>query len=738
MSLAVVFCRKPKNRIHTSFLRGSRWFSHSRLVLNHTPITIKWFYATDVPKSKPERCNYVQEKLPEVFLPFSDYDSKRLEKSFQKAKHDQTNCKTVDVHEDKLFQVDFDKFELSPIYWEGSVYEVRRGTWFTNDGVPIAYAMANEIEQKYQKLKPYNFIDSSAVSPSSSIANDLAVKFDNLIDSIDTDVIDVRNERDMIEIDGSYLLFFNEKDAAMFPKSINSKFQIKVIRELGIKSIPLISVQYIQRGYTSDLTETIFSNLPSNPLPAVSDILEKEIKGLFTTQDTESSSNDPEMDTKQMEQVMETDYDNDLSRSQSEREIDHLILCVHGIGQILGDQYESINFPHSINMLRNTMKKVYQRDEQYKKLIYSKDTEDAESNSNNRIQVLPITWRHKIDFSPRTQFAIKKENGQFKYPSLSEICVDGIRPIRNIVGDVLVDILLYYEPRYVEQIYAFVTEELNRVYQLYMERNPGFKGKVHILGHSLGSAISFDILSIQKNNKTNNDPNKDLCFDVENLFCVGSPVGMFKLLRQTNICSRSLLPGGLKSSESAVEAPKCKNLYNIFHSCDPVAYRMEPLINTSLARYKPEMIPFALKGFSTQIQELANFGDGITDKISKASTWFSKKPKKFDGKGTRIEDENAIGDIVSNLISNTKVEDPKKKAYKAEIEQDELEQLININRTGRVDYCLPSGMFDISVVSAVSAHVSYFEDEDTAGFIMREVSTSATPPVHEKKAILVK
>jgi hypothetical protein len=149
------------------------------------------------------------------------------------------------------------------------------------------------------------------------------------------------------------------------------------------------------------------------------------------------------------------------------------------------------------------------------------------------------------------------------------------------------------------------------------------------------------------------------------------------------------------------------------------------------------MIPFALKGFSTQIQELASFGDGITDKISKASTWFSK-PKNTDSKEKRIEDENALGDIVSNLISNKKEERPKKKATKVEIEQDELEQLININRTGRVDYCLPSGMFDISVVSAVSAHVSYFEDEDTAGFIMREVLTSTKPPVHEKKAILVK
>jgi hypothetical protein len=42
---------------------------------------------------------------------------------------------------------------------------------------------------------------------------------------------------------------------------------------------------------------------------------------------------------------------------------------------------------------------------------------------------------------------------------------------------------------------------VNRIYTLYKERNPGFKGKVSIFGHSLGSLLALDILSHQKNIK---------------------------------------------------------------------------------------------------------------------------------------------------------------------------------------------------------------------------------------------
>jgi len=39
--------------------------------------------------------------------------------------------------------------------------------------------------------------------------------------------------------------------------------------------------------------------------------------------------------------------------------------------------------------------------------------------------------------------------------------------------------------------------ELNRLYQMFVHRNPGWTGKVSLAGHSLGSLVLFDLLSMQ-------------------------------------------------------------------------------------------------------------------------------------------------------------------------------------------------------------------------------------------------
>ena len=362
-----------------------------------------------------------------------------------------------------------------------------------------------------------------------------------------------------------------------------------------------------------------------------------------------------------MQKIFESDYDLQTSRSKSNREIDHLVLCIHGIGQVLGSKYESINFTHNINILRNTMKRVYQENDEYKKLAYNEEDSKMDT-SNNRIQVLPISWRHRVGFNPQEKFDNDKPS---RLPSLSQVNVEGISALRDVVGDVVLDVLLFYQPRYLNQIIAAVTSELNRVYQLYKERNPNFNGKVHIMGHSLGSAIAFDILSSQPETiPSNPDLEKMLTFDVENLFLVGSPVGMFKLLAEKNIQGRNS-PDFTPSSEDQFDSPKCTNLYNIFHPCDPVAYRLEPLVVPQYGDYKPADIKFAVKGFNTQIKELASLGDELSEKISSAAKWLTSSKKT--GKEKSVEEiannENALGDIIKGILmdAHTQHEEEEKK-----------------------------------------------------------------------------
>lgn len=54
-----------------------------------------------------------------------------------------------------MFEVNIPKREISPIYWEGPTFYVRRATWFMQgDGgaskwIPCEENMANQIEQGY-------------------------------------------------------------------------------------------------------------------------------------------------------------------------------------------------------------------------------------------------------------------------------------------------------------------------------------------------------------------------------------------------------------------------------------------------------------------------------------------------------------------------------------------------------------------------------------------------------------
>lgn len=61
---------------------------------------------------------------------------------------------TVPVNEDHLFDVKVFYRTLSPVYWEGPTYPVRRATWFMqSDGskwVPCEEALAQQVEAGYR------------------------------------------------------------------------------------------------------------------------------------------------------------------------------------------------------------------------------------------------------------------------------------------------------------------------------------------------------------------------------------------------------------------------------------------------------------------------------------------------------------------------------------------------------------------------------------------------------------
>lgn len=60
---------------------------------------------------------------------------------------------------------------------------------------------------------------------------------------------------------------------------------------------------------------------------------------------------------------------------------------------------ESVNFIHDVNMLRKTLKGVYTHSDDLRAL----NSEPSDGPGNCKVQVLPVCWRHLLDFPRRKE-----------------------------------------------------------------------------------------------------------------------------------------------------------------------------------------------------------------------------------------------------------------------------------------------------------------------------------------------
>ncbi|KAF2661760.1 DDHD domain-containing protein [Lophiostoma macrostomum CBS 122681] len=413
------------------------------------------------------------------------------------------------------------------------------------------------------------------------------------------------------------------------------------------------------RGLTTSSSETASDNESEHvesPSEARRNTLVRHMSSLMTS--NEDSEKQEEAIRKRDEKEMREDY-KEQSKAEQGREIEHLLLVTHGIGQRLGMRMESINFIHDVNTLRKSMKSVYANSPDLQALNSEVDSE----SKNSRIQVVPICWRHLLDFPKHSLKHNRKEHDlgdldfeDHEYPSLDDITVEGVPAVRNLITDLALDILLYQSPAYKSFITRIVLQECNRIYRLFKERNPSFQGKVSLVGHSLGSAIMFDILCQQKqdNAKPRSDSSKSrratedglkLDFETEDFYALGSPIGLFQMLKGRTIAARTASPSftpaetpgsPLDDPFSQVKAdrafdvtkssPSCKQMFNIFHPTDPISYRLEPLISPAMSSLKAQPLPYTKKGIfgAPASQGLtgigARVGQGVTDFWSSVSS----------------------------------------------------------------------------------------------------------------------
>ncbi|CAG8462337.1 9347_t:CDS:10 [Ambispora gerdemannii] len=681
-------------------------------------LSVRWFHAVDVPRSDPTKvtpsASFASNtggtkdapvpvaviKQPSAWVPFSRRDSAALEQAYQSKASEQAEQThqseepriTVPVNEDYLFEVDINDRAIYPVYWPGPVYEVRRGTWFyQGDGnffLPCDENLSSQVEAGYLKHQPW-IIQEEETSKE--------------VDS-PTETKKKQPTEKSCRLYGRYLsqyvVYTGPTCAWLLSDDMTGKlaktFYAKVTMGVNLGGTRLL------RGYQE--VEIFESKSLGEPERKKREDPEKERENDLTKD--KQLEVDPET-------VQTEDYDNEESE-EDERTIDHLILVIHGVGQKLSERMESVNFVHDVNILRRTIKTMYITNPPVE-LTRTDSTLPQRRNSvpaeklahiQNGIQVLPVQWRQEIKFGMAsgdqdTQTDLGLQENEEGQTTLDEITLDGVPTIRMLISDVLVDVLLYMTPRYREQMINTVTRECNRVYGLFIERNPRFLeigGRVSIYGHSLGSVLAFDILCHQPplvpstvsgifDERNSNNPEMQqfherlvkLDFPVANFFALGSPIGLFLMLKGLKIGSRSnqlqhklkeMISGDhsdsspdeipeLKSSSSIPLCyPAVRNIYNIFHRADPIAYRIEPLIARHYGvSLKPALIPYhkgGLKAVHIGIQE------------------FEK-------------------------------EDPTSAA-----------KLRSLNFTGR------EGILDVSYLNAITVHLSYWSDSDAAFFILRE------------------
>lgn len=712
----------------------SRWQLSAKDYPKDCPkLLARWFYATDAPKRKAQYANASSPKeeealpKPKKYSAFSHRDSKAVEAAFQKlverepaqqlsrpsSRHgesppqkskssadpglrhegssiglgnfNESDSIRVPVNEDFLFDVDVQRRELGPAYWLGPVYDVRRGSWFYQEGStlrPCDENLSSQLEQGYLKVKPWEQPQPQAIDSSSKPASrpvSINVDESNKEAKEEKENIPKKFELHTQRLFGAYMnsvvTYQDNTTAWLLTDDLLSRMSSTVYQRFaggghlgGVKVVRGYSEQNKAKDTKKDGDKTPEAAKRKSTVAEGGKIAEDTEPSVVTPQlhnedssleklERQMSNFDPASQEAEARARDESEIKDDYKQADGDdqgREIEHLVLVTHGIGQKLGLRLEMLNFIADVNVLRKTMKAVYQSSEDLQLL----NAEIDSPKKNSRIQVLPVVWRHLLDF-PKQKFKDNQEKDvadaceDDEYPSLENITLEPPTIIRTAIRDLGLDILMY-QSAYREHISETVVRECNRVYKIFKQRNPDFKGKVSLIGHSLGSAILFDILCQQRDPSPPSTrsgrlsvprpippkapSNILLDFEVEEYYCLGSPLGLYQMLSGRKIAGRgpqwdsaptsdpflgaSASTTGSGSGEAdlftiSVNTPKCAQLFNIFHPADPIAYRLEPLISTAMASLKPQPLPYTKKGiFDVQGQGLSAIGSRVGQSVS--------------------------------------------------------------------------------------------------------------------------
>lgn len=348
--------------------------------------------------------------------------------------------------------------------------------------------------------------------------------------------------------------------------------------------------------------------------------------------------------------------------------VTHLILAFHGIGQKLSDSYNRVNFVYAIDKLRVNV-------------ANSCDRSDVSAHlpENTSFLVLAVNWRQAISFD--TDY------------SLESITVPSIPWLRQAINDAMIDIPLYMCDDHSRLMLNAAATEANRIYSLVVKNHPGFDkfGKVHLIGHSLGSLIAADLLSRQPLDCS--APEAPFKFSTTNFFTTGSPLGLFLLLRKRHIEPRR------SDSPREFGCFAVRNLYNIVHPSDMVCLRLDPTVKGGNLGAEPLPLPPWIEPSVT---------------TSRLSVLSSGKRRMMSW--VRRYSELAEGEEIP----------PGPKEPEPDLDLEKLESpnpyILELNDNGQIDWIInpPGGALGNQWIKIFTAHFEYWSNKEFARFIAIE------------------
>ena len=547
---------------------------------NPPNLTALWFHGS-VPKRDLRANVQIDHSKINTWTPFNERDSNEIESAFI-----QKHTQTVPVQQDLLMQVDISINELSPIYWLGPIHEVRRGTWFMFDGrsyIPVDSSLSNQLEIGYFKIKPFNPLPlDDKQSPTKETKFPLFGSYMN-----------------------QYVIFRDSFTADLLSDSMTSKIAKIVLDKLGV-GIKLV------RGWDECKRMKTASRIV-NPTSNDESINHVDGKGEVKIDDKEKETVESTMQPDIEEEAQDRKIDHlifvvpgigqkfggDQGLLNVIKDCENVRLMMRKSAELLS----SIDPSTKLKIPKGGGVQVLPIQWRHKVAFgYNQETETKPSG-----RVSPALGSRPPSNTPDSQRGLKtsvsntdlndftkKEAKPKNNASLDDVTLEGVPSIRTLMSDVAMDVLLYMTPKYRQEMINQVTDEMNRIYKIFKKRNKSFNGRVSIYGYSLGSLIAFDILCNQHGNKDFSFQDfsnvgqvdlgdvlgiqgelrspihsriddrdlkyKNLDFKCKNFFAVGSPLGIFLLLRNDY-----LRP--FQKSEKVIGYVRAdvESIYNIFH-----------------------------------------------------------------------------------------------------------------------------------------------------------------------------